>query len=354
MKLKDMRYVIGDNFSFKGSISSGGSETLKGYVPIFNATVIEKLNQAGAKLAHVTSVKEFEVDIKQTSLSALSISENEADFGIGTDFNGILRKSATEANIVGFKPTYGLISRFGMYAVASTLDTVGIYGSDVKTCAIVADELKGLDEKDMNTWDSSKIDLVNNLENEISPKLFYLDNFAKIQSFTKNNLYDKYQIKAESIPSFKGMNMGIIFDIHNCIMSAEMTTTLANLTGIPFGNTGKGKNIDEMMVDFRSNFTPVVKKHLMVGCYSLLKENLDKYYYNSLRLRGLLFEELNKLFEKYDALITGNTGGDQLIANLCGYPSITVNGLLITGRQKDDAKILAIANAIEKGKILND
>ena len=332
--IKGMKYAVGENFSFKDEVCSGGSITLENYIPIFNATVIDKLNEAEAEFRRQTPVKEFEITNDKITEAADVVLNNECDFAIGTDFNGSTRESAFEAGIIGYKPTYGLISRFGIYPVASALDNVGIYARDVKTVALVANALKGIDSKDMNTFDSSEIDLTKEIDEEFS--LFHINELS-------NN---KFNAKEEK---FNQDLLDILPLIHECIMSAEMTTTLANLTGIPFGKTAEGKNVDEMMINFRSKFTPEVKKHLIVGCYSLLEDKKEDYYYNSLRLRGMLFNELNKLFAKYDALISDNNKTNRLIANLCGYPSITAGKYLITGKQKDDAKVIAIAKKIEKG-----
>ena len=346
MNLKDMNYVIGKNFSVKGRECNGGSRTLDGYIPIFNATVVEKLENAGAILKSQENVCEFEIANDFACETAHDVALGNADFGIGTSNNATLRKASNALRIIGYKPTYGMISRAGLYPVASTFDTVGIYAPNVKTAALVANELKGICEDDMNTWDSSNIDLVKDLENKNKKKFFYIKELANTDFL--NELNDK-NIEATE----ESININLINSInliHNTILSAETTTTLSNLTGIPFGNSEKAKDADEIMLNFRSKFGTEVKEKLVIGAYSLSKDNLNKFYYNSLRLRKLLVVELNKLFDKYDALISSVDEKCLLIANLGGYPSVSVNGIVITGKQMSDANILNVAHNLEGGE----
>ena len=347
--LKDIKYAITKNFSIKEMVCDGGTKILETYEPIFDATVVMKLKVAGAILEKQTNIDEL--GVQDTKLdTALAVANEAVTFALSGDTDGAVRRSVlgdgAQHKIVGYKPTYGLISRFGLYPLASALDTVGIYAKTVADVALVADTIKGLDENDMNTWDSSEIELVNALNADATnKKLFYIkalenDGFEKIL---------EEQGLAASETNIDSNLIKAISPICECIIDAEMTTTLANLTGIPFGKCGSGKNADEMMFNCRSEFALPVKRSLIGGCASLLKENIVQMYHNSLRLRGLLFEEFNKLFGQYDVLVSSNTDEVRKLANLCGFPSVALsNGLVLTGKQRDDAKVLNVAKMLEK------
>ena len=339
--IKNKSYFITSNFSVKNMVCNGGSKTLEYYEPIFNATVVNKLEEAGALLNQV-SMPEFDIN---TEINDIAIKvQNDGTFGIDADCNGAVRRAAKVTGIIGYKPTYGLISRYGMYAVCSAFDTVGIYANNVKDAALVANTIKGLNPNDMNTWDSSNIDLLSNIDNLSNKKLFFVKELVDEQF---KSALQANGIRADEV-SIDNELINAIIPVHNTIMNAQMTTTLANLTGIPFGPCGKGKDADEMMINYRNKFESETKSRLIKGTFALAKNNINKFYNNSLRVRHLLFNELNKLFETFDALILPNEEEPRLIANLCGYPSIAIGDILITGEQKNDAKILAIANTLIK------
>ena len=174
---------IKDNYSTKGVLSTGSSNTLKDYVPFFTATAVENLEKHGAVMINKTVMDEFGMGGTGTTGhtgtvlnpwdktrmcagssagSAASVSAGCYPFALGSDTGDSIRKPAAYTGIVGYKPTYGLISRYGMFQFASSLDTVGVLSRSVEDAAIVVDAMKGKDEDDMTSFDSSDIHLSDN------------------------------------------------------------------------------------------------------------------------------------------------------------------------------------------------
>ena len=178
--LSNIPYVLKDNYSTKGILTTGSSNTLKDYIPPYNSTVYEKLCNAGAIMVAKSVMDEFgmggtgltghtgvvhnpwNTDLiagGSSAGSAASVAAGVVPFSIGSDTGDSVRKPAAHCGIVGYKPTYGMISRYGLFPFASSLDTCGVLTRNVKDAAIVVDAMKGLDSKDQTSWDSSDINL---------------------------------------------------------------------------------------------------------------------------------------------------------------------------------------------------
>ena len=411
--LSGIPYALKDNFSTKGILTTESSNTLKNYVPIFNSTIYERLQNAGARLIGKTVLDELGMggtgltghtgivrnpwDTNRicggsSAGSAASVASGIVPFAIGSDTGDSVRKPAALCGIVGYKPTYGMIPRYGLFPFACSLDHVGVLTTSVTDAAIVADTLKGIDKKDMTTWDSGNIELLKGLTGDVKGKrLFYIKEICDIKryqnptetlqetlkSFKDNiELIKKLGITVDEV-SFDENLLNAIFPTYICLSCAEATSNYSNLTGISFGPRGSGKNINEVMTNYRTEgFSTLIKRRFIIGAYALEKENQEKYYLNACRVRRLIADELNKLFASYDGLILpcGDIAKeidkiDDVIkdievlenhlamGNFGGFPSITIPsgfvakmpiGINITGKIKDDANILNIAYAIEK------
>ncbi|MFA5696711.1 MAG: amidase family protein, partial [Bacilli bacterium] len=312
-------------------------------------------------------------------------------FALGSDTGDSIRKPAAFGGVVGYKPTYGRISRYGLFPFASSLDHVGCFTRCVKDTAYVIDALKGEDIKDMTTLPNENINYVDGLDKSVvGRKLFYfkemidiettdvelksvLDNFKETISKIK-----ELDIEVESV-SFDKQLLNAIFPTYFIISCAEATSNNANLTGIIFGPRDNTNNINEMMFNARTKgFSELIKRRFVIGSYVLQKENQEKLFLNACRVRRLIVEKMNQLFEKYDGLILPSSGGiaplfgedlDKLserylmlenhmaIGNFGGYPSITLPcgfinkmpiGINITGPAKKDQDVLNISYQIEK------
>lgn len=409
-------FGVKDNYSTKGVLSTGSSNTLKDYVPFFDATAVENLKKCGAVMVAKTALDEFGMGGTGTTAhtgviknpwdknricggssagSACSVAAGVYPFAFGSDTGDSIRKPAAYCGVVGYKPTYGMISRYGLFAFASSLDTCGVFTRNVRDAAIVVDAMKGIDDKDQTTWDSSDIKLYENLNNKVDgKKLFYISELVDINNY--NNPSDELKKHLEEFHKLilvcKNMGMkveGVSIDktlldaipsVYVCISCAEATSNMSNLTGLIFGPRGNGVNVVDMMKDYRTKgFSPLIKRRFVIGSYVLQKENQERYYLNACRVRRLIVDKFKSLFKEYDGCImpvgsgvapliseANNTITDNdvnvlenhlQIANFGGFPSITIPsgfinnlpvGLNITGDCYKDQEVLNIAYAIEE------
>lgn len=412
--LSGIPYGIKDNYSTKDIESCASSNTLTGYVPFFDATVIEKLKKAGAVATNKTAMDEFGMggtgttaktgairnpwDTRRmcagsSSGSAAAVAAGVYPYALGSDTGDSIRKPAAYCGIVGYKPTYGMISRYGLFPFASSLDHCGVLTRNVADAAIVTDVIKGQDEKDMTSWDSSNMHLYENLKDDLKTRrlcyvkeIVSLDNYETPSEELKthlNNFMDKVNdLKSRGITVDEvSVDKTLLDAVASCyvvISCAEATSNMSNLTGINFGPRGCANNIYEAMKDHRTKgFSPLIKRRFVIGSYVLQRENQDKYFNNAKRVRRLIVNKWKELFKDYDAVIlpvgsgpapflekSQNTlaGGSKIleehlqIGNFGGFPSITIPdgfvdnlpvGLNITGDCYNDQTVLNIAYGIE-------
>lgn len=412
--LSGIPYGIKDNYSLKGVLSTGSSNTLKDYVPFFTATAVSNLTKHGAIAVNKTAMDEFGMggtgttghtgiqrnpwDVTRmcagsSSGSAAAVASGVYPYALGSDTGDSIRKPAAYCGIVGYKPTYGMISRYGLFAFASSLDHCGVLTRSVRDAAIVVDGMKGIDKYDMTTWDSSNIHLNDNLTNDVKgKKLFYIKELCDIENYkdATDELKTHLENFKETIKKCESLGItveGVSVDskLLNAIPStyvviscAEATSNMSNLTGLIFGPRGEGSNYIEMMKDHRTKgFSPLIKRRFIIGSYVLQSENQDRYFKNAQRVRRLIVDKVKELFKEYDGLIMPVGTGvakhldgskdilksdtaaleDHLqIGNFGGFPSITIpNGFIdnlpvgvnITGNCYDDQNVLNIAYALE-------
>lgn len=414
--LSGIPYALKDNVSTNGILTTASSKILANYVPVYDATIYKKLKEAGATLVGKTVMDELAMGgtgmTGHTGIvhnpydkdrmtggssagSAACVKLGIVPFSIGSDTGDSVRKPASYTGTVGFKPTYGRISRYGLFPYASSLDTVGIIANNVYDVAVVTDVIKGRDPHDMTSLPDDDTKYADNLNNDIKgKKLFYikeivdrslygeetkeiLDNFDKTIEKCKKLGMEVYE---ESIPMEL---LEMIYPAYMSISNAEATSNDANLTGIHFGNTMPGKSVEEIITNTRTNgFSSSIKRRFIIGSYILNKENQEKLYLNACRLRRMIVDKMNELFKKYDALILPTTetiapridekieykeernmllDRHLIIGNFGGYPSITIPcgicginaampiGLSITGNICNDSLVLNIANKIQEG-----
>lgn len=407
-------FGVKDNYSTKGILSTGSSNTLKDYIPFFNATSIDNLLKKGAVIVNKTVLDEFGMGGTGTTGhtgivknpwnplhmcagssagSACAVAAGVYPYATGSDTGDSIRKPAAFCGIVGYKPTYGMISRYGLFSFASSLDHCGVLTRNVEDAAIVVNAMKGKDKNDMTSWDSSKIDLTKSLyENVKGKKIAYIKELCNIE-YHKNadetlkkhlenfkntlSICKELGMEVEEI-SIDEKLLNAIASTYVVISCAEATSNMSNLTGIIFGPREEGNNYIEMIKNYRTkNFSPLIKRRFIIGSYVLQKENKDRYFFNAQRVRRLLVDEWKKAFQKYDAIIlpvgTGPApllkGSDDVIdentkaleehlqvGNFGGFPSITIpNGFIndlpvgvnITGNCYEDEKVLNIAYQLE-------
>ena len=404
--LNGIPYALKDNFSTKDILTTGSSNILKDYIPIYNSTVYHKLIDAGCVLVGKTTLDELAMggtgttchtgvvrniwDKKRmvggsSSGSANAVASGIVPFAIGSDTGDSVRKPASYVGIVGFKPTYGRISRYGLFAFASSLDHVGIFARNVKDIAIVTDVLKGKDTNDMTSLEDDNIKYADNLDNEIKGrKLFYIKEVINVKTNNKETeeIIKKFMDNIDKLRelgfvieevSIDKKLLEAVYPTYNIISCAEATSNNANLTGILYGPRSDKDNINDMIFDARTKgFSELIKRRFVIGSYVLQKENQDKLFLNACRVRRIIVDKINDLFKEYDGYILPTCGiaplledaSDKLteeylilenhlqIGNFGGFPSITipcgyVNNMPIsinlTGRAKEDSLVLNMA-----------
>lgn len=412
--LSGIPYGIKDNYSTKGILSTGSSNTLKDYVPFFNATAVSNLEKLGAVPVNKTVLDEFGMGGTGTTGhtgvvrnpwdktrmcagssagSACAVAAGVYPYALGSDTGDSIRKPAAYCGIVGYKPTYGMISRYGLFPFASSLDTCGVLTRSVRDAAIVVDGMKGIDSNDMTSWDSSRVHLFDSIDGNVKgKKLCYVKELCDINNYPDatdelrkhlSNFFDTLDkckslgIEVEEV-SIDQKLLNAVGSVYVVISCAEATSNMSNLTGISFGPRSEGNNYHDMMKNYRTRgFCSLIKRRFVIGSYVLQAENKDRYFFNAQRARRLIVDEWKKLFEKYDAVIlpVGSGPAKYLddsknskisniepleehlqIGNFGGFPSITipngfVNGLPvgvnITGNCYDDVNVLNIAYALE-------
>lgn len=409
--LRGIPYALKDNISTKGLLTTGSSNILKDYIPLYDATVYKKLKEAGAVLIGKTVLDELAMGGTGTTGhtgivrnpwnidrmiggssagSASSVALGIVPFAIGSDTGDSVRKPAAYGGVVGYKPTYGRVSRYGLFAFASSLDHVGVFARSVRDVSYVMDVIKGHDDKDMTSLADEDICYAENLNNDVKgKKLFYIKEAIEVVNASDElkEIIDNFKSVIEkcrslgmevSEVSFRKDLLMAIYPAYMCISCAEATSNNSNLTGIPFGNRIDGNNINDIMMKTRTEgFSELIKRRFVLGSYILQKENQEKLFLNAGRVRRLIVDKMNELFKEYDGLImpaSGNIaplfgeasdrlsdeylilGNHLAIGNFGGFPSISIpSGFIdgmpvsvnITGRAKEDALVLNIANKLE-------
>ena len=408
--LSGIPYVAKDNLSTKDILSTASSNTLKDYVPFFDATVVKRLKDKGAILIGKSAMDELGMGATGTTChtgivknpwdhtritagssagSAALVASGVVPYALGSDTGDSVRKPAAYCGIVGYKPTYGAISRFGLFPFASSLDHVGVLTRTVRDAAIVVDNVVGVDENDMTTINLEP-NLALNLNNDIKGrKIFYIKNLLDNLNNNEetNKILEEFKITIKHLEDLGCVVSGIdidmkllkaIFPTYVCLSCAEATSNDSNLTGIIFGPKGEGENYVDMIKDHRTKgFSSLIKRRFVIGSYVLQKENQEKYFLNAKRVRRMITEKMNDLFNEYDAMIMPASskiapkiensnekisGNEQILENLMaignfgGYPSITIpNGIVnempigvnITGNIMKDKDVLNIAYKLE-------
>lgn len=408
--------VIKDNFSTKGIPTTASSNMLNNYVPIFSAEVVSRIEDAGAIIIAKTTMDELGMGGTGTTGhlgptfnpwdktkkhivggsscgSTAAVAAGIVPFSIGSDTGDSVRKPASYANLVGFKPTWGRISRYGLIPFAASLDHVAYLTRNVTDSAIVLNVLAGRDDKDYSSSFMPVEDYTSRLNESLKGKRIA---FIKeiVESITDKqilNTLNKLVTKLKDagavidIISIDEKILDAIYPTYIIISSAEANSNNANLDGIKFGYKEPGESYEEIIINTRTKgFSKLIKKRFIIGGYSLLKENRDKLYIRALKSRRIIVDAFNNVLKDHDAILCpasptaaplfsdsiGAFNNNAAIAdnymafaNMGGHPSITIPlgfdnglpfGINLTAKPFDEANLLAISQRIEDMTGLND
>ena len=398
--------AVKDLFCTKNIKTTAGSKILHNFVPTYESTVTNKLWSEGAFLLGKLNCDEFAMgSSNETSFfgnvinpfkdklvpggssggSASALAANLSPVTIGTDTGGSIRQPASFTGTVGLKPTYGRCSRWGIVAFASSLDQAGPMTKNVEDSALLLQAMSGYDPKDSTSVDikvenySSKLtDRVKGLRIGI-PKEYRVDNMpSEIDKLWKKGVdYLKDAgaiIKNISLPHTK-----YALPAYYIVAPAEASSNLARYDGVKYGHRSKGNNLLEMYENTRSDgFGNEVKRRILIGTYVLSSGYYDAYYLKAQKVRQLIKNDFDKVFNDVDAILTPSTPSaafkigekkDDPVSmylndiftvpvNLAGLPAISVPvgydknnlplGLQLIGKPFDEQTILNLSLAIEK------
>jgi aspartyl-tRNA(Asn)/glutamyl-tRNA(Gln) amidotransferase subunit A len=401
-----MAVAVKDNICTKGLRTSCGSRILGNYKAQYDATAIERLNAAGAIIIGKTNMDEFAMGSSNEN-SAFGVVRNPWDTGrvpggssggsavavasgvvraaLGSETGGSVRQPASLCGIIGLKPTYGRISRYGLVAFASSLDAIGIFGQTSRDAAKVLGVIAGRDRCDSTSADVPVPDYEATLENDIKGKVIGVP-----RSLFGEGLDDEVRQSVESaIDNFRSLGARIVevelphakygIAVYYIIATAEASSNLARYDGVRYGFRAEDAHeLRKMYFKTREEgFGPEVKRRIMLGTYVLSSGYYDAYYAKAQKVRAMVKRDYILAFEKCDAILTptspttafkiGERADDPLAmylsdiytvsANLAGAPAISVPcglsserlpiGVQIVGNFWSEAQLLNLANVYE-------
>ncbi len=399
--------ALKDNLSTTGIRTTCASKILHNYQPPYDATVVENLTEAGAVFPGKTNLDEFamgsstENSAFQTTKnpwdlervpggssggSAAAVAADEAIMAIGSDTGGSIRQPAALCGVVGLKPTYGLVSRYGLVAFASSLDQIGPITKDVTDCAILLNHLAGHDEKDSTSADVEVPDYKKSLKEDVEglkigvPKEYFgegIDDEVKEAVWNAINTLEDLGAEAEEVSM---PHTDYALSAYYLLAPAEASSNLARYDGVEYGlRNEQASGLIEMYKKTRGEgFGDEVKRRIMLGTYALSSGYYDAYYKKAQKVRTLVKKDFEKAFEDYDVLISPTTPatafkiGDKtddplamylndactIPVNLAGIPAMSIPcgvdskglpiGLQIFANNFEEDKMLQVAYTFEQ------
>lgn len=393
--------AIKDNIQVKGWSVTAASKILQGYIAPYDATVITKLREAGISPFGRTNMDEFAMgSTTETSYygktlnpinhayvpggssggSAAAVAGGIAIAALGSDTGGSIRQPAAFCGCVGFKPTYGNVSRYGLGAYSSSLDQIGPITQNVEDAAILYDIIKGHDDKDSTSY-NGKYESVLNLDKNRKFTIAVIENYINDASLeVKEALFravEKLKADGHTIVYKTLSNAKIDIATYYIIANAEASANLSRFDGVRYGRRADVKDLNEMYVKTRSEgFGTEVKRRLLLGTFVLSSGYYDAYYVKAQKARNFIKKEYEEIFKDADVIfspVAPTTAykfgeikdplsvylGDlySVGVNLAGLPAITVpvdkdsNGLNISaqliGKARDDKGVLEAGLVLE-------
>lgn len=321
--------LIKDNIQVKDWAITSGSEILQGYVAPYNATVIENLKAKGFSAFGRSNMDEFAMGSTTESSfygvtknpygedrvpggssggSAAAVAGGIAIAALGSDTGGSIRQPAAYCGCVGMKPTYGRVSRFGLAAYASSLDQIGPITQNVEDAAILYDAIASHDAKDSTSSELELKSVVENLDTDRKMTIAVIDNYVSEASQAIQEAYAQ-TVKAleEAGHTIVHKTMGNTkYDIatYYIVATAEATTNLARFDGIRYGKRVEGANLEETFRNTRAQFGDEVQRRIMLGNFVLSAGYYDAYYVKAQKVRHLIRDEFNAIFEEADLILS--------------------------------------------------
>ena len=398
---------IKDNICTKNIKTTCASKMLENFVSPYDATVVEKLESKGLitlgklnldefAMGGSTEYSAFKVTKNPWNLktvpggssggSAAAVAANLVPWALGSDTGGSIRQPASFCGVVGLKPTYGLVSRYGLVAFASSLDQIGPITKDVKDAAILLNVIVGHDEKDTTSEKINDKDYTKCLKNDVKglkigiPKEYFSDGINVEVKAKLEETIEKYRQLGAEVEEFSLSIADYALATYYIIACAEASSNLGRFDGIRYGYRTKNfSNLKDIYKNSRSEaFGSEVKRRIILGTYVLSSGYYDAYYKKAQQVRTLVQKEFNDAFKKYDILLTptaptvafeigakSNNPLEMYLADICtvpvniaGLPAISVPvgvdnngmpiGMQLIGNKFEEEKILNAAYTLEQ------
>ncbi len=402
--------AIKDNMCTQGISTTCGSRILENFVPPYESTVTQKLALAGAVMIGKTNMDEFAMGSStETSAyqltanpwdlarvpggssggSAAAVAAGECQIALGSDTGGSIRQPASFCGVVGMKPTYGLVSRYGLVAYASSLDQIGPFGRSVDDAAILLGAIAGYDPKDSTSLDVKIPDYSQSLKPNLRPRGQLRIGVIK-ETFGSglDSVVEKAVTKAVEVFQQLGAEIQVVscplfcygLPTYYIIAPSEASANLARYDGVKYGfRAADADNLLEMYGETRAKgFGPEVKRRIMIGTYALSAGYYDAYYLKAQKVRTLIKEDFDRAFAQVDVLVSptapttafkaGEKTADPLSmylsdlmtipVNLAGLPGISVPcgfddhglpiGMQLIGNVLQEKLLLEVAHAYEQ------
>ena len=397
--------AIKDVICTRGVRTTCSSKMLENFVPPYNATVMEKLNAGGAVMVGKANMDEFAMgsstensalfvthnpwDLERvpggsSGGSAVAVAAGEAVGALGSDTGGSIRQPAGFCSVVGLKPTYGRVSRYGLVAFASSLDQIGPLTQDVTDCALMMNAIAGHDQRDSTSVPEPVPDYTQCLKNDLKgmrlgiPREYYVEGMQPGVASAMKAAIKKLEELGAKLEEVSLPHTPYSLAVYYIIAPSEASANLARYDGVKYGFSYKGDTMWESMEKTRENgFGPEVKRRIMLGTYALSAGYYDAWYVKAQKVRTLIRREFDAVFEKYDALITptsptvpfkiGEKTDDPLAMylsdvctlpiNIAGVPGISIPagfvdglpvGMQIIGKHFREETLLRVAYAYEQ------
>lgn len=319
-----------DNLSTLGVRTTAGSRILGDYRPPFNATVVERLRSAGAVVLGKTNLDEFAMGSStefsafgpttnpwdstlvpggSSGGSAAAVAAGEATAALGSDTGGSIRLPASFCGVVGLKPTYGRVSRYGLFAYGSSLDQIGPLTRDVRDAALLLGIIAGHDPRDSTSLSWPVPDYVASLEGSVKglrvgvPREYFAEGIDPLVERAIRSSIDRIAECGASVDETSLPNTEYALAAYYIVAPAEASANLARFDGVKYGLREKGRDYREMLERTRdTGFGAEVKRRIMVGTYTLSAGYYEAYYVQAQKARTLIKKDFDRAFESFDVL----------------------------------------------------
>ncbi|KAF2955698.1 Asp-tRNA(Asn)/Glu-tRNA(Gln) amidotransferase subunit GatA [Marinitoga sp. 38H-ov] len=403
-KYYNIPFLVKDNIQVLGTKNTCASKILENYNSTYTATAVQKLLDAGFTVVGKTNLDEFAMggsnensafgpvrnpwDLERipggsSGGSAAAVAAKIVPFALGSDTGGSVRQPASFCGVVGYKPTYGAISRYGLSAFSSSLDQIGVLANNVENAAIAVEVMSGKDENDSTSLDI-KWDLTSNLKNKpdnlkiaVPKEVFELDGVDEKVLNKFNEIIDTLKSNGVTVDEINIPHLKYAVSIYYIIAPSEASSNLSRYDGMRYGLRKEYDSLKDTYMETRDQGLGIeVKRRIFMGAFTLSSAYYDAYFAKASKIRALLNKDFENAFEKYDAILTPTAPilppkiGElktplenylmdlfTIPANMIGSPAISIPaglidnlpfGIHLVSKPLEDAKMLQIAKYFEE------